>query len=157
MTMHDQKQEAPQQGFLEKVLIYTDGGCKGNPGLGAWAFYVPFEKYSKSGKVEASTNNRMELLACIEALRWVDLNKKEGTVILYTDSQYVQKGITEWIHFWIRNNWVTKAKKQVLNRDLWETLYELQKNIQITWSWVRGHDNNQYNEFCDKLVKQELG
>lgn len=144
-----------EQENKQEVSIYTDGGCKGNPGVGAWAFYVPDEKLGKSGSEKETTNNKMELNAAIEALRWAC--KTDRTKIhLYTDSQYVQKGITDWIFTWKKNKWKTAAKKPVKNQDLWQALDELRKQIEIEWHWVKGHAGQEGNERAHELVTKSI-
>jgi len=144
--------------------IYTDGGCSGNPGPGGWA-YVIVQKTFQGDSVAAeecggeknTTNNRMELLAVISALKAVKATTEFGKdFTLYTDSQYVQKGITEWIHTWKRNSWRTSDKKPVKNQDLWMELDRLTAEISVTWAWVKGHAGNEYNERCDTLAKKAI-
>jgi len=146
------------------LSIYTDGGCSGNPGPGGWA-YVMVQKTSqgdevlveKRGSEEHTTNNRMELMAVISALKALK-NKKElpRQATLYTDSQYVQKGITEWIHKWKQNSWKTSDKKPVKNQDLWLLLDALAEELSVKWKWVKGHDGNVYNERCDQLTQKAI-
>ena len=141
----------------ERIEIWTDGGCQGNPGPGAWAFVVRTAQgaIEKAGYESPTTNNRMELTAVREALASLSGRTagKETPIVLSTDSQYVQKGITEWIHAWSRNGWKTSAKKPVKNRDLWETVWELSRGIPIQWVWVEGHAGNEMNEICHSLVE----
>ncbi len=134
----------------EIVTIYTDGACRGNPGLGSYAAILSYKSYHKeiSGIEENTTNNRMELRAVIEALK---ILKRKCTIQIYTDSQYVQKGITEWIH-----NWRTKNYKNIKNSDLWQELDMISKQHNITWNWVRGHNGNVNNELADKLANIAL-
>lgn len=143
-----------------KVEIWTDGGCQGNPGPGAWAYVMragasPAER---SGFDPQTTNNRMELTAVLEALRDLLAHDewKGLPVTVTTDSQYVQKGITEWIHAWERNSWKTSSKKPVKNVDLWSALAELSRTRPITWTWVEGHAGNEMNEKCHHLVEQAI-
>lgn len=128
------------------VIIHTDGACKGNPGIGAWAATLEYRGVIKeiSGVVLDTTNNRMELSAVIEALH---LLKKSCKIRVYTDSQYVQKGISEWIHGWKKKNW-----KNVKNIDLWQELDALAAQHQIEWHWVRGHNGHPGNERADELA-----
>lgn len=140
----------------EALKIYTDGGCSGNPGPGGWAFYAPASRYHEAGSNEQTSNNRMELTAVIRALHWVLCEDATAQVEIYTDSQYVQKGITEWLKFWLKNNWRTKSRTWVLNRDLWEELNDLVKKTSVNWFWVRGHSNNAYNEICHNLVQEQI-
>ncbi len=130
----------------EIVIIHTDGACKGNPGLGAWAATLEYKGNTKeiSGVVENTTNNQMELMAPIEALKCL---KKHCEINLYTDSQYVQKGITQWIIGWKKRNW-----KDVKNIELWKKLDELANKHTIEWHWVRGHNGHKGNENVDRLA-----
>ena len=116
---------------MKEVSVYTDGGCSGNPGPGGWAFVIlsGSDKVMLSGGEQATTNNRMELTAVISALRYISLNMQDVIVTLYTDSQYVQQGITQWISRWLRNGWRTADKKPVKNVELWQTLYQLDQEI----------------------------
>ncbi|KJV75867.1 ribonuclease H [Orientia tsutsugamushi] len=133
------------------VKIYTDGACSGNPGPGGWGVYLSYKNHERKvyGSNINTTNNRMELTATIEAL-W--LLKHRCKVELYTDSQYVQMGITKWIKKWIKNNWKTSNKQLVCNVDLWQSLYTLIQKHQVSWHWVRGHSGNIGNEIADKLA-----
>ncbi|KJV57065.1 RNase H family protein [Orientia chuto str. Dubai] len=128
------------------VQIYTDGACSGNPGPGGWGAYLSYKNKEKRihGFDINTTNNKMELTAAIEALKTLRYHCK---VELYTDSQYVQVGITKWIEKWIKNNW-----KSVCNVNLWQSLYSLAQNHQINWHWVRGHSGNIGNEIADRLA-----
>tara|TARA_X000000368_G_scaffold388624_1_gene350272 strand:+ start:697 stop:1122 length:426 start_codon:yes stop_codon:yes gene_type:complete len=134
------------------ITIYTDGSCLTNPGNGGWAAIInENEKIKKiSGGVKSTTNNRMELLAPINALKEI---KPGSTIKIYTDSQYVKKGITEWINVWLSNNWKTSKKEDVKNKDLWIELYNLNKSLNIQWNWVKAHDGNRLNEEVDLLAK----
>ena len=171
--------------------IFTDGGCRGNPGPGGWAYIINLDgaEYQKNGFEAGTTNNRMELTAVIRALEAAcDLLSTRqtgsdssgavsgsapdlpgcsnndssgavsgpGRVVLYTDSQYVQKGISEWIRRWEKNGWKTAAKKPVKNKDLWLRLQELSQKINPEWRWVKGHSGNHYNEACDSLVQEAI-
>jgi ribonuclease HI len=142
----------------EDVQVWTDGGCLGNPGPGGWAFVaiLPRETVEKSGFDRETTNNRMELTAVREALKETALRTAGAAISLTTDSQYVQKGITEWIHAWVRNGWKTSGKKPVKNSDLWLELWELSRHLQIRWVWVMGHAGNELNERCDSLVQAAI-
>lgn len=137
------------------VKIYADGACSGNPGPGGYAAIVRFKKHEKivSGYEPITTNNRMELLAVIKALESL---KRPCNVIITTDSQYVVKGITQWIQNWIKNNWLNSKKKEVENKDLWERLYDLSKPHNITWHWIEGHKGHVENEKCDKIAKEMI-
>ena len=142
------------------IEIHTDGGCIGNPGPGAWAFVMRFGSgvLEKSGFDPDTTNNRMELTAVIRALEELSLRPELAgrPVTLSTDSQYVQKGITEWILAWVKNGWKTSAKKPVKNAELWMELWKLSRERAVTWRWVMGHAGDRWNEVCDRLVQQEI-
>jgi ribonuclease HI len=144
----------------EGIGIWTDGGCQGNPGPGAWAFVIRTAEgdLERSGFEQDTTNNRMELTAVREAL--LELSRHPAwrgmPVALSTDSQYVQKGITEWIHGWVRNGWKTSSKQPVKNGELWLQLWELSRGLPISWVWVRGHVGNPLNERCDALVQERI-
>ena len=144
----------------ESIEIWTDGGCQGNPGPGGWAYVIHSAQGigEKMGFEALTTNNRMELTAVREALQELSMNSKwEGLpVTISTDSQYVQKGITQWIHAWARNGWKTSAKKPVKNLELWSVLWELSRTLQLHWVWVKGHAGNEMNERCDFLVQQAI-
>ena len=142
------------------IITYTDGGCSGNPGPGAWAYIIVREgrRFEQSGFEAATTNNRMELTAVIESLVAVSKHGEwiEDSIEIHTDSQYVHNGINNWIDKWERNGWQTSQKKPVKNQDLWKRLKELTKPIDIVWHWVRGHHGNELNEACDRLVKKRI-
>jgi ribonuclease HI len=144
----------------EAIEIWTDGGCLGNPGPGAWAFAVrsPDGILERAGFEAQTTNNRMELTAVREALLEIGRHPawRGLPLTVSTDSQYVQKGITEWIHGWVRNGWKTSAKKPVKNGELWLQLWELSRGMPISWVWVMGHAGNPMNERCDSLVQREI-
>jgi ribonuclease HI len=135
------------------VEIYADGACKGNPGPGGWGAWLHYNGSEKSicGGEENTTNNRMELTAVIRAL---ELLKRPSRVKLYTDSSYVQKGMTEWLNGWKAKNWRTADKKPVKNEDLWKVLDVLAQVHQIEWIWVRGHNGNDGNERADALANE---
>jgi len=135
------------------IKIYTDGSCLNNPGDGGWAAIINYnDKIIKiDGSEKNTTNNRMELMAPINALKKIDQNNK---IEIYTDSQYVKLGITEWIHKWIKNNWQTSKKEDVKNKKLWIELYELTKLFEINWIWVKAHSGNILNEEVDLLAKK---
>ena len=137
------------------VIIHADGGCRGNPGPGGWgALLQPGEKTKELwGGERDTTNNRMELTAAICALEALN---GPATVHLHTDSQYVQKGISAWIHNWKRNGWRTSDKKPVKNADLWQRLDEAASRHQITWFWVKGHAGHAGNERADVLAKRGI-
>jgi ribonuclease HI len=135
------------------VTIHTDGACKGNPGPGGWGALLVSGGHEKElfGGDPATTNNRMELTAVIEALGAL---KKPCEVILYTDSSYVQKGITEWIHAWKARGWKTADKKPVKNDDLWRALDAAAARHRISWRWVKGHAGDPGNERADQLANR---
>lgn len=135
------------------VQIYTDGACKGNPGVGGWGAYLHYADQEQElfGGEPTTTNNRMELLAAIRALEAL---KRPCTVHLHTDSQYVQKGISEWLPGWKARNWRTANKKPVKNDDLWKQLDQLTQQHDIKWFWVRGHSGNAGNERADQLANR---
>lgn len=136
-----------------KVVIYTDGACKGNPGPGGWGVWMRYGEHEKEmfGGEAGTTNNRMELTAVIEALAGL---KRECDVILYTDSEYVRKGITEWIHGWKTRGWKTADRKPVKNAELWQRLDVLASKHRIDWRWVRGHTGDPGNERADALANR---
>ena len=138
---------------MTPILIYTDGACKGNPGPGGWgALLVCGEKEREIfGGEPSTTNNRMELTAVIEALMAI---RERAPITIYTDSQYVQKGITEWLAGWRARGWKTAAKKPVKNADLWQRLSELSEGFDIDWRWVRGHAGHPGNERADALANR---
>lgn len=138
---------------MKVVEIFTDGACKGNPGPGGWGAFLRYGEAEKRlcGGEANTTNNRMEVLAAIEALA---LLRRPCQVVLTTDSQYLRKGVTEWMAGWKRNGWITSAKKPVKNSDLWKRLdLEVQKH-QIDWRWVKGHSGHPENELADELANQ---
>jgi len=145
---------------MKKIRIYTDGGCSGNPGPGAWAYILlePEGEKQDASFVAGTTNNRMELQAVIEALQAVrdrpDLASAD--IELYTDSQYVKNGISDWIRNWIRNGWKTRSKQPVKNQDLWKRLLSLSSKMSIHWRWLQGHAGDRYNEACDRLVQEAI-
>lgn len=138
------------------MVIYTDGGCKGNPGPGGWAFLLFYQgqRCEASGAFESTTNNQMELTAVIKALE--QANRLDPSAVLpaviHTDSQYVKNGITDWISKWKQNGWKTANRAPVKNRDLWMRLDELNGRRSVSWQWVRGHAGNPFNEACDSMV-----
>jgi ribonuclease HI len=154
-----------EKGLMDTPLrIYTDGGCSGNPGPGGWAFVIVLDTFqggnviaSDTGGEKDTTNNRMELTAVISSLRALkslrDIPRKP---VLYTDSQYVQLGITDWINKWKRNSWRTSDKKPVKNKDLWMELDALAGELEISWKWVKGHSGDEYNERCDKMTRKAI-
>ena len=139
----------------KKIEIYTDGACSGNPGPGGWGAILRFQGKEKelSGGQRDTTNNQMELQAAIEALRAL---KESCVVDLYTDSQYLRQGITQWIHNWKRNGWRTSDKKPVKNQNLWVELDELVQRHEVHWHWLKGHAGHPENERCDELARNEI-
>lgn len=139
---------------LPLVTIYTDGACDPNPGPGGWAALIctPQGQKPLSGGEPGTTNNRMELTAAVKALEALELPCQ---VIIYTDSTYLQRGITEWLPNWIRRNWRTTSGK-VANRDLWEALVAATQTHQVEWRWLRGHAGHRHNELVDRLARQAL-
>ena len=139
-----------------EYTVYTDGACSGNPGPGGWgAVIFDNQKNQKniSGKEKDTTNNRMELMAPIMALKKIKVNSE---IIIYTDSIYVQKGITEWITRWEKNGWISSNKKPVKNKDLWIKLSSLCQKNTVTWKWIKGHSTNKYNNLADLLATQAI-
>jgi ribonuclease HI len=139
--------------MLDTVEIYTDGACKGNPGVGGWGALLKYSGHVKElyGGTAETTNNRMELTAVIEALASL---KRPCRVRLHTDSRYVQQGISQWIHDWKKRNWRTADKKPLKNSDLWKRLDEIVKQHQIEWIWVQGHAGDAGNERADALANR---
>ena len=142
---------------MEEIIIYTDGGCSGNPGPGGWGTVVIADgkETRLSGGEKNTTNNRMELMAAISALEFAlnnfDVSQKKFNI--FSDSQYVKNGITSWIKNWKKNGWRTAAKKPVLNQDLWIRLDAAYSQIpNLDWNWVKGHAGVEYNEICDQLA-----
>ena len=136
-----------------KIIIYTDGGADPNPGIGGWAAVLLSGKHEKriSGNAPRATNNRMELTAAIEALRTL---KRPSTITLHTDSQYLRRGITEWIDGWKKKGWRNSQGKPIKNADLWKALHPLTIRHQIEWVWVKGHSGNEWNEVVDRMARQ---
>ena len=135
------------------IKIYTDGSCIENPGNGGWAaiIFMNNEKIAITGNKKNTTNNQMELMAAIEALKKIPTGQK---VQVYTDSKYVKLGITEWIEKWSQNNWKTSSKQKVKNLELWTKLNEISKKHKIKWFWVKGHAGDPINEEVDVLAKR---
>jgi ribonuclease HI len=139
----------------ERVIIYTDGACRGNPGPGGWAALLRYRGTQRelTGAESMTTNNRMELMGAIGALEALT---RPSAVDLYTDSQYVQKGITEWIDGWIARNWRTASRTPVKNADLWRRLHAACAQHDVRWHWVRGHIGVADNETVDRLANQAI-
>ncbi|HXA38400.1 MAG TPA: ribonuclease HI [Phenylobacterium sp.] len=138
-----------------KVVIHTDGACSGNPGPGGWGAVLHYgdkEKELRGGDLQ-TTNNRMELMAAIQALEALNRPCK---VELHTDSQYVQKGIHEWIHGWKKRGWLTADKKPVKNDDLWKRLDAARLRHEVDWRWIKGHAGHEFNERADALARQGM-
>ena len=135
------------------IKIYTDGSCMSNPGNGGWAAIININGKIKkiSGNEKNTTNNRMELMAPINALK--NINSKYP-IEIFTDSKYVKNGITEWINTWVLNNWKTSKKETVKNKDLWLKLHKLNQSLNIKWNWVKAHAGNPLNEEVDMLAKK---
>ncbi len=142
----------------DRIDIFTDGGCSGNPGPGGWAYVLirngEMLTYA-SGSSAQTTNNIMELSAVINALESAILMEFDN-INIYTDSQYVKNGITTWVFSWKKNGWKTSSKDPVKNRELWENLDNLNGRIKVNWCWVKGHAGIKYNEMCDSLVRKEM-
>ncbi len=145
--------------MLKTVDIFTDGACRGNPGPGGWGALLRYQHQEKThektlnGGEPHTTNNRMEMTAAIKALEAL---KKPCKVELYTDSQYLKDGITQWIHGWKKKNWLTSKKEPVKNADLWQSLELLTHQHHVTWHWVRGHNGHAENEQVDMLARQAI-
>ena len=135
------------------IKIYTDGSCLSNPGNGGWAAIININGEVKkiSGNEKNTTNNRMELMAPINALK--NINSKDS-IEIFTDSQYVKNGITEWINTWVLNNWKTSKKENVKNKDLWLELHKLNQSLNVKWNWVKAHAGDALNEEVDMLAKK---
>jgi len=137
----------------KKIIIYTDGACKGNPGKGGWGVVIIDNNISKelSGSSNNTTNNIMEMTAAIEALSYF---KSSKDILIFTDSKYVLLGITEWVHNWKSNNWVNKKKEQIKNKTLWLELDRLNDFHSVEWKWVKAHNGDRGNERADYLASQ---
>jgi len=140
---------------MEPIIIYTDGACSGNPGPGGWAYVALEDKTRReaSGGERRTTNNRMELIAVIEALKSLSPGR---AVEIRTDSQYVKNGITAWIASWKKNGWRTASKSPVKNRELWEELDRLSAAVKPGYVWVEGHAGEEFNERCDELARGQI-
>ncbi len=140
---------------MKKVVIHTDGGCQGNPGPGGWAATIDYGGHHReiSGGAPATTNNRMELQAAIEALTAL---KEPCEIEFYTDSEYLKNGMTTWLANWKLNGWKTKSKTKVKNEDLWRKLDSLASEHRVNWHWLKGHNGHAGNERCDQLANAEI-
>ena len=137
------------------VEIFTDGACSGNPGVGGYGAILRYRDKTKeiSGYHSDTTNNRMEMMAVIEALKQI---RKSCRITIMSDSNYVIKGMTEWLPSWIKKNWKNSQKRPVLNQDLWKKLITLTKPHQIEWKWIKGHKGHKENERCDNLARMAI-
>ena len=135
------------------IKIYTDGSCLTNPGDGGWAAIINIDGEIKkiSGNEKNTTNNRMELMAPINALKYI---YSKDPIEIFTDSKYVKNGITEWINTWVLNNWKTSNKEDVKNKDLWIELYKLNQSLNVKWNWIKAHAGDPLNEEVDMLAKK---
>jgi ribonuclease HI len=140
---------------MKTIVLYSDGACEGNPGPGGWAAILTYGSHQReiAGGVPATTNNRMELTAAVEGLKAL---KEPCDVEFFTDSQYVQNGISEWLKDWKIRGWKTKEKKAVKNEDLWRELDAESARHQMTWRWLKGHAGHEINERCDLLARNEI-
>lgn len=145
-----------------KYYIYTDGACQPNPGEGGWAFILfsethPKSRIIKSGYEQKTTNNRMEITAVLEGLKYFNgLKEESDSALLFSDSKYLVNGITLWMDGWARNGWRKKDKKPVMNDDLWREIHNLMKNMEVDCKHVKGHSGHQENEECDVLAVKEI-
>jgi ribonuclease HI len=138
----------------DKVIIYTDGAARGNPGPAGWGivFLMGHKVIEIGGRSDHATNNQMELTAAIEGLRYVKKHKIDLSVEIFADSKYVITGATEWIHNWMKNAWRTAAKKPVLNQELWQELHELNQKFKPKWHYVKGHNGDKWNDRADEIA-----
>ena len=141
---------------MSKIVIHTDGGCRGNPGIGGWGVWLRYEDKDKKlkGSELNTTNNRMELTAAIKALEAI--KSKNIDIDLFTDSKYVMSGINEWIINWKSHGWKTANKKTVKNVDLWKKLDQLNNEHSVVWHWVKGHSGDEGNEMADRLANEAM-
>lgn len=148
---------AKSESKAKALVIYTDGACSGNPGPGGWGALLQYDGREKElfGGEDDTTNNRMELMAAIEALASIKPNFS-GPITLWTDSVYVKDGITKWIHGWKKRGWKKADKKPVLNEDLWRRLDALNAQREVEWKWVKGHDGVDGNERADELARRGI-
>lgn len=149
-----------KENAVKEIVVYTDGGCHGNPGAGGYGavILVGGQEIVLSGGEAHTTNNRMELTAATKALEYIAKHAplKNASITLLTDSQYVKSGITQWIKNWKKNNWQTAGKTPVKNKDLWVQLDACASCLDVTWRWVKGHAGITYNEMVDRLTQQEI-
>ncbi len=141
----------------EKIIIYTDGACSGNPGAGGWGALIiqnAADRVELFGGDKMTTNNQMEMMAVIKALEYV--GSTSSSIELWSDSQYVIKGITEWLKGWKKNGWRNSKRESVKNRELWEMLDALVSSLNISWHWVKGHNGHPENERVDELARQGI-
>tara|TARA_B100001248_G_scaffold230341_1_gene190192 strand:- start:226 stop:651 length:426 start_codon:yes stop_codon:yes gene_type:complete len=141
--------------MADKIVIYTDGACRGNPGPGGWGVIIIEDNIETElcGKEDKTTNNIMEMTAAIKALEYFNTKKN---ITLYTDSNYLKLGITSWIHGWKKNNWMNSKKEKVKNKFYWKTLDKLNNLHNIEWKWVKAHSGDKYNERADKLATSAI-
>lgn len=137
-----------------EIIIYTDGAARGNPGPAGWGAVILMDgkKFEIGGRENKATNNQMELSAPIGALQFLQKKKIKKEIKIYSDSKYVIQGITEWIFNWQKNNWRNAAKKPVLNKELWQELFELVQDFKIKWEYVEGHSGDKYNDRADEIA-----
>ena len=138
----------------DKIIIYTDGAARGNPGPAGWGtvFIMGNKIHEIGGRADHATNNQMELTSAIEGLKYLKKKKLSSDVEIFADSKYVILGSTEWIHNWIKNNWKNSANKLVLNRELWEALHELTQEFKPKWHYVKGHSGDKWNDRADEIA-----
>ena len=141
--------------MTDKIIIYTDGACRGNPGPGGWGAIIIENSIETElyGKADNTTNNIMEMTAAIKALEFFKINKN---IVLYTDSNYLKLGITNWIFSWKKNNWINSKREEVKNKSYWIVLDKLNNLHNIEWKWVKAHNGNKYNERADKLATSAI-
>jgi ribonuclease HI len=162
LSKQDSKQESKK---TKKIIVYTDGGCRGNPGPGGWGvvFQWGFEcdyKATRSGSSKDTTNNKMELMAAIQALLYIEKITEEDNISfevdLHTDSTYVKQGITQWIHSWKKKNWRNSSGHAVKNQELWKKLDEVSSKLKVNWFWVKGHSGHPGNDHADRLANAAM-